>query len=172
MMRNAPHRILAPARYSYILLTLAAALMLNMLPFDNLLFIPDFVVLVLLFWCVHQPQFISMGTAFAMGILTDVAGSSFLGQHALSYVIVAFLANLLSKRIIWFALFQQGLHILPLLFLGQLIMYVVGAAAGSATPSIFWFSQSFISTMLWAPLTYALLLPQFQSTDRDDVRPI
>jgi rod shape-determining protein MreD len=172
MNRNASHRILAPARYSYILLTLAIALMLNMLPFDNLSFIPDFAVLVLIFWCVQQPQLISMGIAFVIGILSDVAYSSFLGQHALSYVIIAFLANLFSKRIIWFPLFQQGLHIFPLLLLGQIILYMVGSAAGAATPSIFWFIQSFISTMLWAPLTFLLLLPQFQSTDRDDVRPI
>ena len=64
-----------------------------------------------------------MGAAFVLGLLMDVADGSVMGQHALAYVLLAFAAGGLSRRILWFPLSQQALHVLPLL---------LGDAAGDA----------------------------------------
>jgi rod shape-determining protein MreD len=69
-------------------------------------------------------------------------------------------------------LVQQALHVLPILVGTQVIMLLIRLAAGGEFPSPFWFLGGFISAALWYPLTYLLLLPQYQPVERDVNRPI
>jgi rod shape-determining protein MreD len=165
-------RILLPVKPWFIFATLVAALFLNVVPLGRLTVMPDWVALVLLFWCIHQPLKVGMGAAFALGLLMDVANASIMGQHALAYVMLAFGAGVLSRRILWFPLVQQALHVLPILVGTQVIMLLIRLAAGGEFPSPFWFLGGFISAALWYPLTYLLLLPQYQPVERDVNRPI
>jgi rod shape-determining protein MreD len=102
----------------------------------------------------------------------DVADSSLLGQHALAYVLAAYAATSLSRRILWFPLGQQSLHILPLLLIVQLVQYAVRVFFGADFPGLSHFIGPFIGTLLWFPMTFVLLLPQYQPVDRDANRPI
>jgi rod shape-determining protein MreD len=165
-------RILLPVKPWFIFATLVAALFLNVVPLGRLTVMPDWVALVLLFWCIHQPLKVGMGAAFVLGLLMDVANASIMGQHALAYVLLAFGAGVLSRRILWFPLVQQALHVLPILVGTQVIMLLIRLAAGGEFPSPFWFLGGFISAALWYPLTYLLLLPQYQPVERDVNRPI
>jgi rod shape-determining protein MreD len=166
------NRILLPVRSWFILVTLLLALFLDMIPVGRFPGIPDWVAVVLAFWCIHQPLRVGMGAAFVMGLTMDVADGSVLGQHALAYVLLAFLASGLSRRILWFQLGQQALHVLPMLLCSQLVMLVVRLIIGGEFPGVWWFLSSFIAAALWHPLTYLLLLPQFRPVERDDNRPI
>jgi rod shape-determining protein MreD len=165
-------RILLPAKPWFIFATLVAALFLNVVPLGRLTVMPDWVALVLLFWCIHQPLKVGMGAAFVLGLLMDVANASIMGQHALAYVLLAFGSGVLSRRILWFPLVQQALHVLPILVGTQIIMLLIRLAAGGDFPSPFWFLGGFISAALWYPLTYLLLLPQYRPVERDVNRPI
>jgi rod shape-determining protein MreD len=93
-------------------------------------------------------------------------------QHALAYVILAYGASVLSRRILWFPLLQQALHVLPLLFITQLVMVLARMLSGAAFPGWLYFVSSIVGALMWTPLTYVLLLPQFQPVDKDDTRPI
>jgi len=148
------------------------ALFLNLMPLGRLPGVPDWVALTLAFWCIHQPLKVSMGAAFLLGLLMDVADASLMGQHALAYVLLAFAAGGLSRRILWFPLLQQALQVLPLLLGTQVVMLLIRLAAGDEFPGLAWFLGSLVATLLWYPLTYLLLLPQFQPVERDDNRPI
>jgi rod shape-determining protein MreD len=165
-------RILLPVKTWFIVLTLVLALFLNLMPLGRLPALPDWVALTLAFWCIHQPLKVNMGTAFLLGLLMDVADASLMGQHALAYVLLAFAAGGLSRRILWFPLLQQALQVLPLLLGTQVVMLLVRLAAGDEFPGLPWFLGSLVATLLWYPLTYLLLLPQFQPVERDDNRPI
>lgn len=169
---NSSRRILLPVKIWFIAFTLMLAFFLNLIPFGRLPGIPDWVALVLTFWCVHQPLKVSMGVAFVLGVLMDVADASVLGQHALAYVLLAFAAGGLSRRILWFPLLQQALHILPLLLGAQVVMLAARMISGGEFPGLAWFLGSFVAVALWYPLTYLLLLPQFQPEERDHTRPI
>ena len=57
----AAQRILLPVRASTILGALALALLANFLPWNNVALVPDFVALVLVFWCVRQPRVVGLG---------------------------------------------------------------------------------------------------------------
>jgi rod shape-determining protein MreD len=165
-------RILLPVKIWFVILTLVAALFLNIVPLGRFPFLPDWVALVLAFWCIHQPLKVNMGAAFVLGLLMDVADASIMGQHALAYVLLAFAASSLSRRILWFPLLQQGLHVLPLLVGTQLVMLALRMATGAEFPGLTWFAGGILGAILWHPLTYLLLLPQFRPVERDDNRPI
>jgi rod shape-determining protein MreD len=166
------NRILLPVRNWFIIATLFLALLLDMVPAGRFPGIPDWVAVVLAFWCIHQPLRIGMAAAFAMGLIMDIADGSVLGQHALAYVVLAYVASGLSRRILWFPLAQQALHVLPMLLGCQVLMLVVRLVVGGEFPGLLWFLSSFIAAALWHPLTYLLLLPQFRPVERDDNRPI
>ncbi len=169
---HSSNRILLPARSWFITLSIAVALLLNLIPFGRLPGVPDWVALVLTFWCIHQSLKVGMGSAFFLGLAMDVADGSVMGQHALAYVLLAFAAGGLSRRILWFPLGLQALHVLPMLLGMQIVMLITRLISGGEFPGLLWFLSSFIATALWHPLTYMLLLPQYRPTDRDDNRPI
>jgi len=169
---HSSRRILLPARLWFIYLSLIAAFALNLVPFGRLPGIPDWLALTLAFWCIHQPLRVGMGTAFVFGLGMDVASASVMGQHALAYVLLAFAAGGLSRRVLWFPLAQQALHVLPLLLGTQLLMLAIRMATGAEFPGIAHFISSLVAALLWHPLSYLLLLPQYQPLERDENRPI
>jgi rod shape-determining protein MreD len=169
---HASRRILRPAQPLFIWFTLLLAYALNLLPLGQLPGIPDWFALVLCFWAIHQPLRIGMATGFIFGVATDVAHGSVLGQHALAYVLLAFAASGLSRRILWFPLTRQALHVLPLQLAAQLVMILVAIACGREWPSLFWLLSSLSGAALWLPLTYVLLTPQYRPESRDVHRPI
>jgi rod shape-determining protein MreD len=169
---HSSRRILLPARGWFIWASLFLALCLNLMPVGRLPILPDWVALVLAFWCVHQPLRIGMSTAFFLGLIMDVGDGSVMGQHALAYVPLAFAAGGLSRRILWFPLAQQALHVMPLLLATQIIMVVARTFGGGEFPGVLYFTASLTGALLWHPLTYLLLLPQYRPVERDDNRPI
>src|SRR5712671_4921419 len=112
-------QILMPVRMSTIIGSFALALLLNFLPWRDLRLAPDFVALVLVFWCVRQPRLVGLGVGWTLGLLTDAGNGVLLGQHALAYSLLAFLAVWLSRRILWFGVGLQALHVLIILLLIQ-----------------------------------------------------
>lgn len=165
-------RILLPVKPWFIALSLAAALFLDLIPYGRLAGVPDWLALVLAFWCVREPLRVGMGVAFVLGVAMDVADAAAMGQHALAYVLLAYAAAGLSRRILWFPLVQQALHILPLLLGTQVVMMVVRLVSGADFPGWGYFLGSFSATLLWYPLTFVLLLPQYQPIEKDENRPI
>ena len=169
---HSSRRILLPARSWFIFLSLVVAFVLNLIPAGRVPGIPDWLALVLCFWCIHQPLKVGMAAGFFFGLAMDVAQAGVMGQHAFAYVLLAFTAGGLSRRVLWFPLAQQALHVLPMLLGTQLLMLVIRLATGAEFPGVLYFLGSFIGALLWHPLNYVLLLPQYRPAERDDNRPI
>lgn len=165
-------RILQPVRPLFILLSLLVALVLNFLPTSAWPWMPDWVALVIVFWSIREPRRVGMGSGFLLGLAMDVADSSLMGQHALAYVLAAYAATSLSRRIMWFPIGQQALHVLPLLLMVQAVQFAIRAVPGIDLPGLSYFLGPLIGAVLWWPLTFVLLLPQYQPVDRDANRPI
>ncbi|MBC9072918.1 rod shape-determining protein MreD [Thauera sp. CAU 1555] len=169
---NRSSRILLPARLWFVWFSLIVALGLRYIPTGRLPGVPDWVALVLAFWCIREPLKVGMGTAFVLGLLVDIGLGAAMGQHALAYVVLAYFATALSRRVLWFSPLEQALHVLPGLLLAQVLMVLVRLLAGAEFPGWWYFLSSFSGALLWLPLTFLLLLPQYQPVDRDDNRPI
>lgn len=165
-------RILLPVKLWFVVLSLFVALGLEYIPTGRLPGLPGWVALVLAFWCVREPLRIGMGTGFVLGLLVDVGLGAAMGQHALAYVVLAYSANRLARRVLWFPPWQQAVHVLPLLLLSQALMMGVRLLAGAEFPGWSYFLPSFSAAVLWTPLSFLLLLPQYQPVERDDNRPI
>jgi rod shape-determining protein MreD len=152
--------ILMPVRLSTIIGSFALALFLNFLPWRDLRLMPDFVALTLCFWCIRQPRLVGLGIGWMLGLLTDAGNGVLLGQHALAYSILAFLALWLSRRILWFGPGLQALHVLVVLLVAQGVQLLVRVAAGNVSPGWLILVGPIIGAMLWPLVTWLLLLPQ------------
>ena len=170
MPRGQP--LLMPVNPVFIVVSLTVGLALNMLPLGRVPWMPDVLMLLLAFWGVHQPSRVGIGVAFVLGLCMDVSQSALLGQHALAYSLVLFGVDYLRRRLLWFGVWVQALHVLPLLLLSQVLMVLVRLLAGAEFPGWAYFLSSFSSALLWMPLSLLLLLPQLQPVERDDNRPI
>lgn len=168
----APQRILLPVRASTIALSFAAALLMNFLPWKDVTLVPDFVALVLTFWCVRQPRMVGLGMGWMLGLLTDAGNGVLLGQHALAYSLLAFGAITLSRRILWFPVAQQALHIAALLVAAEAVSLVVRLAAGAEFPGWSLVVGPLAGALLWPVATFVLLAPQRRAIEPDPARPI
>ena len=172
MLPDRREQILLPVRLSTIVVSFAIALLLNFLPWQNVTLAPDFVALTLAFWCVRQPQLVGLGIAWTLGLLTDVGNGVLLGQHALSYSVLAFCAVTLSRRILWFGLWSQTLHVAALLLLAQGVGTLVRLATGAEFPGWTLAVGPALGALLWPFVSLLLLAPQRRPREVDETRPI
>ena len=161
-----------PVKLWFVYLSLFLALGLEYIPTGRTPGLPDWVAMVLSIWCVREPLRIGMGAGFVFGLLLDVGLGAAMGQHALAYVVLAYLCNSIARRVLWFPGWQQALQVLPVLLIAQGLMMGVRLLAGGEFPGWSYFLSSFTSAVLWWPVSLLLLLPQYQPVERDDNRPI
>lgn len=159
-MPPARSQILMPVRASTIMGSFALALFLNFLPWPDMRVVPDFVALVLAFWCVRQPRLVGIGIGWLIGLVSDAGNGVLLGQHALAYSLLAFLALWLSRRILWFGAALQTLHVALLLLVCQGAALLVRLAAGDSFPGWAILVGPLVGALLWPAVTWLLLRPQ------------
>lgn len=171
-MQMRPEYLLLPASRAFIAFTILVAFVLNILPWGRTYGVPDFLAIVLVFWNIHQPRKVGIGIAFLVGLLMDVHASALFGERALAYSLLSYGAMSMHRRVPWYRLGGQMLHVLPLFLLAQLVVVAVRMAVGGPFPGIGYFLQSLSSTLLWPLADVLLLAPQRSAVDRDDNRPI
>ncbi|ADJ66130.1 rod shape-determining protein MreD [Herbaspirillum seropedicae] len=166
------HYILLPANPLFIAFSLVVAFLLNLMPWGQMAGVPDFVALALVFWNIHQPRKVGISVAFLMGLLMDVNEATLLGENALAYTLLSYFAIMIHRRVLWFPLRTQALHVLPLLLLAQAVQLVIQLLVTGKSPDWFYFSESVVSALLWPVVSLLLLAPQRRAVDRDENRPI
>jgi rod shape-determining protein MreD len=160
MAQSRSEQLLRPAKVRTIAASFAVALFLNFLPWPDLRLVPDFVALVLCFWCVRQPRLVGLGVAWALGLVVDAGNGVLLGQHALAYSLLAFLAIWWSRRILWFGPLLQAGHVAVILVITQTLVLLVRVAAGDSFPGWPLYASPLVAAALWPMITWLLLLPQ------------
>jgi len=170
-LRITPHEILLPVRGSFIVFTLIVALLANLLPWSGVaLWIkPDFVALIVLYWCIEQPRKVGFTAAWVLGLVMDVADGTLFGQYALAYSILAYAGIVLHRRVLGFTGTAQVMHVVLLLLMNNLIVLVIRALAGAEFPGFQYFIGSLVAGALWLPLGVLLKLPQRPRLDPDHV---
>ena len=169
-------QLLLPANPWFIWGSLITALALNMLQnmglWGRAAWAPDLVAVVLVFWAIHQPLRVGVGTAFLLGLAMDVHQSALLGQHALAYSAVSFLAIGIHRRILWFSVPSQATQVLPLFVAAHLLTMALRLLGGDVFPGWTVVLAPAIEALLWPVVTVLLLMPQRQAPDRDANRPL
>ena len=176
MIMRPGQQLLLPANPFFIWGSLIAAMLLNML--QNMGFwgragwVPDLLAVVLVFWTVHQPMRISIGGAFVFGLLMDVHQGGLLGQHAMAYTVLSFLAITVHRRLLWFTVPSQAAQVFPLFVVAHALELLLRLLGGGTFPGWWVLLAPVLEAALWPVASIVLLAPQRRAPDPDANRPL
>jgi len=150
-----------PAGFGFVFMSFIGAYLLASLPWSGLSLLarPDFVLLALVFWSLHEPRMVGQGVAFALGLLMDVGDSMLLGEHALEYVLAVYIAQVLRVRILAFTLPEQTLHVAGVFTLCAFVLVILNLVLGADFPGFAFLVSPALTALLWAPASWLLYHP-------------
>lgn len=140
-----------------IFLSLLGATWLRLFPWPDLLlpFNPDWVLLVILYWCLATPERFGLGLAWLTGLLVDAATGRLLGQHAFVYALIAYPCVRFHARLQLFPLNHQLTLVLLFLLLAQFLTFWLEALRGRTFITWEYWLPSLTGTLAW-PFVLAL----------------
>lgn len=144
------------ARAFYITLLLAAALAVMPLPALVATIWPFWMALVVIYWVLEYPRFMTLGLAFAMGLLLDFLTASLLGLHALRLVILVYLVLRFRARLRFFPPWQLGLSVFALLLNDRIILLWINTLVGQPLPPLSYWLPAMVGALMWPPLFVGL----------------
>ena len=110
---------------------------------------PDWVALVLIYWCIALPQRVGIATGWFLGIILDVLHDTLFGQHALALSLVAYISVKLHKQMRLFPRWQQATVVFALVVSAQLIGVWIHSLFGSPEMNQPLFYPALTSLLLW-----------------------
>lgn len=135
-----------------ILFTLLIAVMASIMPLPLSVdaFRPDWVLIVLMYWCMALPGRVNIITAWVMGFLLDVLLGSVLGVHAAAMAIAVYIVAENFQKIRNFSIWQQAL--------------ITGVLAALYHLIVFWLQRflidaSFLTSYLYPVISTIVLWP-------------
>lgn len=139
-------------------ITFVAALLLNSFPYPAWMgwVRPDWVTLVLCYWCLALPFWVGVGTGWGVGLLMDVMQFTLFGQHALGKAVIAlFLASSYSK-VRHYSLAQQCALVMVLSAIDiGIVVWIQHIVTGLEVRWQYW-AGAVTAGLLW-PVLYPLL---------------
>lgn len=142
--------------------------MASMLPWRLWSPVPDVMLLMLAFWCLHEPARVGLTTAFVFGLLLDVHDAGLLGLHALCYVLATYGVMLLYRRLQQFSAFIQTLHVWLVFIVASLVTHLLDAWLRGTWMGWSWLWSAIITGALW-PLVDVLVSIYQRRHGDDDV---
>ncbi len=134
-----------------IYITLLIALLCQLFPWvgQGIVFRPDFMLVVVLYWLLRAPNLCSVGTAWLAGLLVDLATGSLLGQHALSFCFTAYVALSYQRRLVLFNKGQLLAYVFLLLLIERILILLLKLFAGNENPGLVYFLPIIMGLLLW-----------------------
>jgi len=117
---------------------------------------PDWVGLVLIYWCMALPDRVGVASGWFTGLMVDLLTGTLLGQHALSLTVIAYITLKFHLRLRLVPVWQQSLTVLVLLVLHQLLALWISRLIGRPGAPWFFWMPSVLGMIIW-PLVYASL---------------
>lgn len=141
-----------------IVISFLVAFLLAGIPLPNELqqFRPDWVTMVLIYWCMALPHRIGIGIGWSVGLLLDIGRGALLGQHALALAVVAYLTQQIYRRIRVAPLWQQAFSVLAFLLVEQILIFWISGVIGYP-PRDWWYLAPAIGGMALWPLLFVIL---------------
>lgn len=148
--------LVAPATRGKVYGILLVALAATLLPWsdDVRWLVPDFTLMALLYWNIHAPRLAGLGSAFLLGLITDVARGVLMGLNALAYCAAAFVVLSLQRRLEKFDAPRQTLQLAPILLAKELLVLTLGLVFGRGEADWRWLAAGLVASLLWTPLAW------------------
>ena len=118
---------------------------------------PEWIGLILVYWCMRAPSRVGVFHGFVISILMDLIEGSLLGQHAVILSLLAFLCALVYPRFRTYSLVQQSVLVLVLLGIVQLMEQWLRTLTGDFSIHLSFLIPSMISALLWPWLATMLV---------------
>jgi rod shape-determining protein MreD len=130
--------------------TVLVALIFSVLPLPSTLDAarPDLLLLLVIYWGLSAPRIAGLLFAWLCGLAIDVLKGIVLGQHALAFLVVAFMTHKLQLRMRIFPLSQQTLFVLGFLAVYQFLVFWLDGIIG----------QPVTTWMRWLPVISGAVL--------------
>ncbi len=117
---------------------------------------PEWLILTLIYWSMALPKDVSVGIAWILGLCADVIQGALLGQHALGFVITAYITVRLHQQIRNHSLYQQtilvGIILLPYM---SIPLWISGISGENINSWLYWL-PAITSALIW-PWMYLTL---------------
>ena len=141
-----------------VIVTIIVSLMLSVMPLPDWLeaFRPDWVAIVLIYWAMMLPRTWSVGSAWLVGLILDVAQGTLLGQHALALCVVVFVTVRMHLLMRVFPAGQLIAAVFSLLALYQFILFWINGVAGIPVEAVQYWGPVLIGALVW-PVVVSLL---------------
>ncbi len=141
-----------------IALSILIALMLTILPLPDWLetFRPSWAALVIVFWSLNLSRRVSIGTAWATGLILDALKGAILGQHALALTVLSFITIKFHLRIRVFPILQQSITIFALIAVYEFMLMWVDGIVGEAEIGLVRWGPVISSSLLWPLIAIGL----------------
>lgn len=112
-------------------------------------FKPEWVALLVFYWTLTQPNSFGIVSAWLVGLCVDVLTGSLLGQHALGYITLSYMAISISSQYPMLSVLQQLLTVFVALAVYLLLkIWIIGISGTGTNLSNQW-STIILSTLLW-----------------------
>ncbi|SFT32272.1 rod shape-determining protein MreD [Halomonas saccharevitans] len=145
----------SPANLLWVWFTLLLALCLQVMPLADgwQVWRPDWLGLMLIYWCMRDPLRVGVLHGFVLGLLVDLIEGAPLGQNALLLSLLAFLCALVYGRFRAYSLVQQAVLIFVLLGMIQLAEQWLRTLFGPFLMQLSFLLPALIGALLWPWLT-------------------
>ena len=102
------------------------------------------------------PRTVSVGLAWLVGIVLDVAQGTLLGQHALALSLITYMTVKFHLQLRVFPWSQMTAVVLALLGLYQFVLFWINGVAGTYAPAVSYWGPLVSGTLLWPLLNVVL----------------
>jgi len=138
-----------------IIICIVASLMLAIAPMPEsaVAFRPDWVALTLIYWSMLLPRTYSIGWAWVIGLILDVAQGTLFGQHALALSLAVYVTVKFHLQIRVFPMLQMTVTVFALLSLYQFILFWINGVAGINSPAAVYWGPVVSGTLIWPLLS-------------------
>jgi rod shape-determining protein MreD len=138
--------------------TVVIALILAVLPLPHWMDVarPYLLLLLVIYWSLSAPRIAGLLFAWLCGLAIDVLKGIILGQHALAFLVVAYLTHKFQLRIRIFPLSQQTMTVFAFLAIYQFIVFWLDGIIGQPVTTWMRWLPVISGAILW-PILVALL---------------
>jgi len=134
-----------------VVVTIIVALMLSVMPLPDWLeaFRPDWIAITLIYWAMMLPRTWSVGSAWIIGLVLDVAQGTLLGQHALALCVIVFVTVRMHLLMRVFPIGQLIAAVFSLLALYQFILFWINGVAGVPVEAVHYWGPVISGAIVW-----------------------
>ena len=144
--------------HSLMTIAMLFALLISVAPIGHMfvLFRPEIVCLVVIYWLLQAPLHLGVGFAASVGLFQDVIEGSVWGAHMMALAVVGYVCTVSYQRFKNYSTWHQTIWILVLVGIHQNIVNWVQGMQGYRTDTFILLLSTAVSALFWPLLKVGL----------------